>query len=353
MRGSTFAKKSWRLLLASLLALVAVGAVACGSDDGDSGGGSSGDLATVNLQYNWFIDEGLIGEVVATEKGYFADEGIEVKFKPGGPANDGIAPVAQGQAQIGVAAESPQIMLADSQGIPVQAFAAQLQNHPYAFFSLPDTPLSSPEDLKGKVVGVPPPARSMLDTYLEVNDMTEDDLGGVKAVSFDPGPLLQGQIDVWGSWLTDTSQLALLPEGYNQLSYAESVPLYAGVYFSNPEWLTDNADQAEGFLRASAKGWMDVREDPQAAAEMFVKAYPDAEGKTTAADIVDSLNVLFPFIFTATSEADGFGTMDPENWQSQLDLWEKTGQFEGDAPTVDEAMTTSILDATTDARTTE
>ncbi|MGA7435757.1 MAG: ABC transporter substrate-binding protein [Solirubrobacterales bacterium] len=334
-------------LLAS--ALLAVG---CGSSDSDSDSSSSGDgVETLTLQYNWSIDEGLIGEVVATEKGYFEDEGLKVEFEPGGPTNDGIAPVAQGKAEIGVAAESPQIMLAQSQQIPVQAFGAGLQNHPYAFFSMPDTPLASPEDLKGKTVGVPPPARSMLDTYLEVNGMSEDDLAGVKAVSFDPGPLMQGQVDVWGSWLTDTDQLALLPEGYNSLPYAESVPLYSAVYFSNPDYISDNADQLEGFITASAKGWEYTRENPEEAAQMFIDAYPNAEGKTTAKNLAKSLDILFPFMFTATSEENGFATMNQDNWQTQLDLWEDTGQFDkGDVPTVDDVMTTSILDATSDDR---
>lgn len=354
--------RSLRLLVLAVFALVGLVVVSgCGSSDDDSGGGQTtaaaggtggGETSKIKLQYGWTVDEGLIGEVVAIEEGFFEAEGLDVEIVPGGPNNDGVASVASGRAQIGVAAESPPVMLAASQGIPVKAFAAQLQSHPYAYFALPDTQLDSPEDLKGKSVGVPPPAVGMLDAYLKDNGMTKDDLDSVKSVSFDVAPLLQRRVDVWGGWLTDRAQLRLLPEGYRVLPYAESVPLYGGTYYANPRFLDGDRDKAEAFLRAVARGWAFAKRDPEAAARIFVEAYPNSEGKSTIESIVEAQETLFPFMWTETSETGGYGAMDPAAWQEQLDLWDETGQFDrGDVPTVEEVMTTDILDATRDDRT--
>ncbi|MBB4664754.1 ABC transporter substrate-binding protein [Conexibacter arvalis] len=350
-----------RLLVLAVLATAGLVVISgCGGDDdaggaaATTGGGASGtgEVAKLTLQYNWTVDEGLIGEVAAIERGFFADEGIELEIRPGGPSNDGVASVASGRAQLGIAAESPPVMLAASQGIPVQAFAAQLQAHPYAYFALPGTKLDSAADLSGKTVGVPPPAVGMLDAYLKDNGMTKDDLAGVTSVSFDVGPLLQRRVDVWGGWLTDRAQLRLLPDGYHVLRYADSVPLYGGVYYANPRFLDDEPELAQAFMRAAAKGWRFAREHPQEAARIFVDAYPNAEGKSTVESIVEAERTLAPFMWTDASERDGYGTMTADAWQQQLDLWEQTGQFDrGDVPTVDDVMTLDVLDATRDART--
>jgi NitT/TauT family transport system substrate-binding protein len=353
--------RSLRLLVLAVLAFAGLVFVSgCGSDDDSggkpataaAGGGGAKEVSKLKLQYGWTVDEGLVGEVVAIKKGFFEEEGLDVEILPGGPNNDGVASVASGRAQVGVASESPPVMLAQSQRIPVKAFGAQLQAHPYAYFALPDTKLDSPADLKGKTVGVPPPAVGMLDAYLKDNGLSKDDLGGVKSVSFDVGPLLQRRVDVWGGWLTDRAQLRLLPEGYRVLRYADSVPLYGGVYYANPRFLENEPEKAQAFMRAVSRGWNFAKENPEEAARIFVDAYPNSEGKSSVESIVEAQRTLAPFMWTETSETNGYGAMDTAAWQEQLDLWEQTGQFDrGDVPTVEDVMTMDVLDATRDART--
>ena len=43
-------------------------------------------------------------------------------------------------------------MLARSAGIPVKAFAAGYQKHPFTYFSLADNPIRTPEDMIGKTI---------------------------------------------------------------------------------------------------------------------------------------------------------------------------------------------------------
>jgi NitT/TauT family transport system substrate-binding protein len=42
--------------------------------------------------------------------------------------------------------------------------------------------------------------------------------------------------------------------------------------------------------------------------------------------------------------------MDPAVWQEQISMWSNLGQFSKRTPSVDEVMTTQILDATADVR---
>lgn len=360
-------RRRWLLIPILLCALVAAVLAGCGGDDEPENTGSettSGevtsseesppeDLTKIKYQLGWFVDEGQTGIAVAQEKGYFAEEGIELEIVPGGPNNDGVAPVASGQAQIGQASSSPALMLAVSQGIPIQAFAVQGQEHPYAYITMPDTPLETPEDLKGLNIGVPATGVELVEAMLAANDMTMDDIGGITNISFDIRPLLQGKVDVWGGWLTDVSQLNLLPEGYHAMRLWDvGVQLYSTINYANPDYIKDNPDVVEGFLRAAAKGWADTRADVTGSVEILLDRYPDLESGagSTVEDLSKAVEVFMETMYTDATQENGWGQMDPEVWQKQIDLWDETGRFEKEPPAVDDVITMEPLEATEDDR---
>src|SRR5690606_7644100 len=97
--------------------------------------------AKVDMQLGWLASNGVLGEVVAAKKGFFAEEGVEFSITPGGPNIDGVAGVASGQRQLGQTSSSPSVMLARSAGIPIKAIAAGYQKHPFTYFSLAKDPI--------------------------------------------------------------------------------------------------------------------------------------------------------------------------------------------------------------------
>ncbi|MDE0050448.1 MAG: ABC transporter substrate-binding protein, partial [Rhodospirillales bacterium] len=89
------------------------------------------DAAKVNMQLGWLASNGIMGEIVAKRTGIYEELGIELEVTPGGPGVDGVASVAAGRAGVGHLSSSPSLMLARSAGIPVKAFAAGYQKHPF------------------------------------------------------------------------------------------------------------------------------------------------------------------------------------------------------------------------------
>lgn len=305
-------------------------------------------LTKVTMQLGWIASNNQLGEIVAMQKGFYADEGIELQIVPGGPNIDGVAIVASGKADIGQLSSSPSLMLAVAHNIPVKAFAAVAQQHPFTYFSMPDTPLSSPQDLAGKVVGTQPTAMILLDALLAKNGMKRSDLADVVPIGSDITPLLTGQVGVWTGWVTNTSQLEQLPKGYHQLRLWDAgVQLYALVEYARDDFLADNPELVEGFLRASAKGWQYARDHTDEAVDMLIKEYPNLNPKAEA----NGARVILGFVFTDASQQGGWGTMDPQIWSNQLHLWDQLGQFkDAKVPKLDEVMTTKYLDATATAR---
>ena len=102
---------------------------------------------TVNVQLPWFLNNQFAGDVAAKQLGYFEEERLNVVLIPGGPNIDPVPLVASGKYEIGQQSSSPNIMLAASQGIPIKAFAAALQVHPFAYFSLTKNPIRTAQDM--------------------------------------------------------------------------------------------------------------------------------------------------------------------------------------------------------------
>ena len=210
------------------------------------------DTFNVTLQLGWLAGNGILGEVVADKKGFFADEGLSLDIVPGGPNVDGVASVASGRANLGSISSSPSLMLARSAGLPIKCIAAGYQEHPFTYFSLKDNPVNSPQDLVGKKVATNGTARILLRAMLAKNGISEDDVE-VLVMGSDMAPLMTGQVDVVTGWKTNISALSVLGDHRNDMSLWDAgIQLYANPYYVTDMTLNEHREQVEGMLRAIA-----------------------------------------------------------------------------------------------------
>ena len=303
-------------------------------------------LQPIEMQLGWIGGGNQLGEVVAQQLGYFADEGLELKIVPGGPNNDGIAGVASGRSAVGQVSSSPSLMLAVSQDLPVRCFAVSAQKHPYAFFSLPRAPVHTPADFRGKKVGIQATGVVLLRALLKKNDIDPKDVQ-IVTIGSDMTPIMTGQVDVVTGWLTNTSALKVLgPDRVTLRLWDTGVQLYANPYYATPDTIAKQPAVLEKFIRASSKGWAYATAHRDEAVALLVKAYPNL----VAADERAAADVMLDYCFDEHTKLAGYGTMDRAVWQDQIDLYAGLGQFTKRTPTVDEVMTMAILNATTDAR---
>ena len=175
-----------QLLRASL---AATGGIGLGSML--SVGASAQGKAQVRMQLGWIASGNQIGEIVAKQLGFYAQEGIDFSISAGGPNIDGVAVVASGKQDVGQVSSSPSIMLAASQGIPVKCFAVGAQRHPYCFFSLEKNPVRKPADFVGKKVGIQSTGMVLLRALLAKNNIPE------KSVNIIP---IGGDLTPLASW---------------------------------------------------------------------------------------------------------------------------------------------------------
>ena len=207
--------------------------------------------AKVNMQLGWLASNGLIGEVVGLAKGYYDEAGVDLEITPGGPGVDGVASVAAGRAGIGQLSSSPSLMLARSAGIPVKAFAAGYQKHPFTYFSLAGDPIRTPQDMVGRTIATQPTAQILLRALLAKNGIAEGDVEVVNMGS-DMNQLLTGQAQAVTGWLTNTNALSILgPDRVDLMLWDTGIQLYANVYYTTDEMLGEHSDVLASYLSAS------------------------------------------------------------------------------------------------------
>ncbi len=304
------------------------------------------DMTKVSMQLGWFASNGILGEVVAMKKGFYAAHGVELDVVPGGPSVDGVGGVASGQASLGQISSSPSIMLARSAGIPIKAFAAGYQKHPFTYFSMAKSPIRTPKDMIGKTIATQPTAFILLRALLAKNGISEDQVEIVNMGS-DMNQLMTGQAQAVTGWLTNTNALKILGDDrVDMMLWDAGIQLYANVYYATDDALQNNADALTGFLSGSAKGWGYARKNPEEAVAMLVETYPNLD----KASELEAVGPVLGFGFNDTTASNGWAAMNRKNWESQVGTYASLGQFKGDTPSVDDVMTTAILEATADVR---
>jgi NitT/TauT family transport system substrate-binding protein len=249
--------------------LGANGLAACGDDGGDDadassgGSGSSGSSTPTALTYqlSWLPTVEHAGAYAAIDKGYYADAGLDVTLAPGGPNVQVPANVVGGQALIG-ATGADNFANAIAEGAPLKVFAARLQRNAFCIVSLAGTPISSPEEMIGKRIGVAQANTTPWQLFLRLNDIDEAEID-VVPVQFDPSPVANGEVDgQMVFYVNEPAQLEVTGVETHSMLFADhGFALYGGCYAATTETIESQGDLLASFLEAERLGWADALAD--------------------------------------------------------------------------------------------
>src|SRR6201991_1204266 len=100
------------------------------------------------------IDEAFSPFVVAKEKGYFAAEGYDVTLVAVGGSNESAIQVSAGNAEVGAASPGEALVGIQSGKLNIRYFYDLYYANIWSIAVLPDSPIKTLTDLKGKKLGV-------------------------------------------------------------------------------------------------------------------------------------------------------------------------------------------------------
>jgi ABC-type nitrate/sulfonate/bicarbonate transport system substrate-binding protein len=295
--------------------IVAIILSACGSN------ASTAPADTVTVQLSWFHGVEYAGFYTAVEKGYYAEENINVVLNAGGPEINPLDEVANGNAQFGIG-QGDSLILAKANGQNFVSVATIFRENPLAITSLKIDAIQKPEDLVGKTVGAYSLDLSsysdllflafMSRTGLEKSDMKyaliEDFFGANEIKS--------GRMDAMSGMFATDQQVMTRQVGdeINLIYYKDyGVDVYINTIFVTEEYLQNNEDLVARFIRATMRGYQYAIENTEEVAEFAVK-YDETLDLDYQKQVMQA---QIPFIDTGNAP---IGSMDENVWQVTQDI---------------------------------
>jgi NitT/TauT family transport system substrate-binding protein len=324
--------RTWLFVLAALLAAALLGLAACGGDDDDEAAGDTAASAQrdeVTLQLKWVTQAQFAGYYAAKEKGYYDEENLDVTIKPGGPDITPEQVVASGGAEFGIN-WMPSLLATRDKGGDLVNIAQVFARSAMLELTWKDSNISSFSQMKGKKVGVWCCGNEFeLLAALRKNGIEPTDKSDVTMVNqpFDMNLLLQRQVDAAAAMTYNELAQVLAQknpktgeqytfEDLNVLSMedAGTAMLEDGV-FVRGDWIADenNQDIAERFLRASFRGWIFCRDNPDECLQIVLDNGPTL-GEEHQRWMLNEINALI------WPNENGIGMMDAADFQRTADI---------------------------------
>jgi len=219
----------------------------------------------VAYRLKWLFNISVVGDLWADAHGNFARNGLKVAVKAGGPEKDAIKELEIGHAQFGVAS-ADQVIRAVSKGSPIVVLAQLFQVNPLHWIYRPDrTPLNTPQDLKGKTIGITYGGNdeTIMRALLAKYQIKEDEVK-LFSVRYDYTPFFQGEVDLWP--LYRNAQAPIIGEKLRKAGEAFDLmsPGKLGIQFvansvvTTQKMLDERPETVRRFMKALMEAWREA-----------------------------------------------------------------------------------------------
>ena len=293
----------------------------CGCSTSQNNKNNNG-LKELDVVLDWYPNALHAFMYVAIENGYYEEEGLKVNIRFPSNANDAISLVAAGQADIGLYYQQDVIQARANQNVAVKSIGAVVQGPLNIVLSLEDKNILTAKDLVGKTIGYAGTELSealirsiMSDVGADYSDVTMIDVG------FDlMSSMTTGNVDATIGCLVNHEVPQMEEEGFSvnwfDLDDYGVPTYYEGIFLANDETIANDSETLSAFLRASAKGFADMKADPEAALEILLANQNEENFPLSETVERQSMEILLSMMETADAS---FLSQSDECWQKNID----------------------------------
>lgn len=233
------------------------------------------------FQASWINDAEFTGYFTAMDKGFYAAEGLDLTYLPGGPDVIPESALIAGKADLTLTTPDTTIQAIVDQGAPFKIIGTQYQKNPLGVVSLAKNPIKKPEDLIGKTLAVPPVNVISVEAMLKISGVDRSKVN-IVPYAYDPTPLIKGEIDASVDFTTNVPY-TIEQSGEKATSfllYDFGFTIFNDTVVVTEETLKTKRKQIVAFLRASRKGWVEALKDPAAYPPTFKDSWFKGTGRS-------------------------------------------------------------------------
>jgi len=276
---------------------------------------------------------------VAVERGYFAEEGIELEFDYGDYDTKGVQLVAAGWTPFAIAS-GDQVLKARAQGMPVVTFINWWRRFPVAVVALEESGIQEPNDLAGRTVGIPETfgAASYIGwrALTSATNLDEErvDLEVIGYAALEN--LTVGRVEAAVVY-ANNEPVQLTQRGYevNLIPVADYAPLISNGVIASEEVLQSEPELVRAFARAFLRGLDETMNDPDAAFEICKKYVDGLEENEEIQRAVLEASLDY-------WRGEPLGRSDLEAWQNTVQVMEGAELLGGEVD-LEKAFTNTFL----------
>jgi NitT/TauT family transport system substrate-binding protein len=319
-----------------LVALVAILVAACG------GGGDAVPAEKVTLAMGFIPNVQFAPFYVAVEKGYFAEEGIDVEFDYGWET-DLLKLVGSDELQFAIAS-GDQVILARSQDLPVVYVMNWYRRFPVCVVSLPESGIGEPSGLVGQRIGTPATYGASYIGWRALVDAVGLDEADVELISIgytQVAALSEGQVDAAICYaMNEPVQMEVSGQAIDIIYVADYANLVSNGLITNERSVEERSELVQGMVRAALRGLQFTLENPDEAFDISLEFVSEAasDAETEAVNRA----ILAKSVEFWSAEPDELGRSTVDQWIAAQEVMERMGLVDG-AGDVDTMFTNEFV----------
>ncbi len=239
---------------------------------------STKELEKVSLQLNWKYQFEFAGFIVAKEKGYYKDFGLDVELKEFDHGLNILDEVKSQRATFGIY-DLSLLQLKDDKN-PVKIIANYFKRSALIFIANQD--ILTPDDLKNKIIMADKEQikSSTLSTLLRKFNIKKDDYT-LKQHNFSADDFINGKVDVMSAYISNE----LYHVRKSKKRYTIIDPLSYGIYgsglnvFVTKKSTIENPQMIKSFISASNMGWIYALKNKEEIVDLIYEKYSKSKSK--------------------------------------------------------------------------
>lgn len=236
----------------------------------------------LSIMLDWFInpDHGPI--ILAQQRGYFKEAGLEVEIIAPADPSDPPKMAAAGQVDLAVSYQ-PQLYLQHKQKLPVIRVGTLVKAPLYCVMVDADGPIKSLADLKGKRVGysVPGIEEALMHRMLRTNGVDPAEVEQINVNFALTSALAAGKVDATSGAFRNFELHQMTAVGRKGKCFNpedHGVPAYDELIYETSA-KRENLSDIKAFLEATARAAADIEKDPKGTWEQFKTYAPELDDK--------------------------------------------------------------------------